>query len=77
MELDDSNSSIAKKVRNAQLNQYNYVIVLGDEEAASNQLAIRSRDDGKQWNETLETFVDRLKSEYPPGVPLPRPLKTK
>ena len=30
VEIDDSDSSISKKIRNAQINQFNYIVVTGE-----------------------------------------------
>ena len=42
--LDDSQESISKKVRNAQLTQTNYTLIIGDKELASKTITIRKRD---------------------------------
>ena len=44
VELDLSDSSLNKKVRNAQLKQFNYILVAGDEEMNSKTVDIRSRE---------------------------------
>ena len=43
VEVDDSSESVGKKVRNAQLDQVNYMITLGDKEVENHKLAVRTR----------------------------------
>jgi threonyl-tRNA synthetase len=32
VELDDSDASISKKIRNAQVSQFNYIVIVGKDE---------------------------------------------
>jgi threonyl-tRNA synthetase len=41
--IDDGNT-LQKRIRNAQVSQYNYMIVLGDEEEKAGTVSIRNRD---------------------------------
>ncbi|MCB1051907.1 MAG: threonine--tRNA ligase [Acidobacteria bacterium] len=43
-EVDLSNESVNKKVRNAQVDQVNYILVLGDKEMEENSYMVRTRD---------------------------------
>lgn len=47
VELDRSNHQLVKKIRNAHLLQYNYILVVGDKEIDSELIDVRSRD-GKE-----------------------------
>ncbi|XP_061838903.1 threonine--tRNA ligase 1, cytoplasmic [Nerophis lumbriciformis] len=44
---DDTSATLSKKIRSAQLAQYNYVLVVGDQERESGTVSVRSRG-GKQ-----------------------------
>ena len=44
VDLDHSSESVPKKVRNAQLDQANYILVVGDQEIESGKLAVRTRE---------------------------------
>jgi len=46
VEVDSSNERMQAKIRNAQLQKVNYMLVVGDKEAASDAVAVRSRDQG-------------------------------
>ena len=60
-ELDDSQETINKKVRNAQLAQVNYILVFGEKELKGD-LQVRTRDN-KVFGSTAEKFILDLKKE--------------
>jgi threonyl-tRNA synthetase len=67
IEVDDSSRTLKKKVREAQLAQYNYVLVVGPKEAENKTVTVRSRDDDKKQPtlsiaECLE-FFEQLKKD--------------
>lgn len=47
VDVDTSDRTIHKKVREAQLAQYNYILVVGEEEANTEQVSVRVRDQAK------------------------------
>ncbi|MEM4396815.1 MAG: threonine--tRNA ligase [Candidatus Woesearchaeota archaeon] len=53
--------TINKKVRNAELEKVNYILVIGEKDNEEN-LAIRNRD-GKVENKSLEEFINAMKEE--------------
>lgn len=68
VELDDRQESVGKKIRAAQLEQVPYMLVLGDKEIESNQVAVRHRDTGDLGVMGVDKFMKKLQSE-------PNPLK--
>ena len=63
VELDRSNAQLNKKIRNAQLDQWNFILVAGEEEAKEGQVDIRSRDNqrlGKMRIDQLVTYFQNL-----------------
>lgn len=60
--VDDSNNSIGKKVRAAELYKVPYVIVVGDKEAESGKIGVRIRKDlvGKGTDESKQFAVAEL-----------------
>ncbi|XP_030551074.1 threonine--tRNA ligase, mitochondrial 1 [Rhodamnia argentea] len=44
VDVDETDRKIQKKVREAQLAQYNYILVVGEEEANTGQVSVRVRD---------------------------------
>ncbi|MCL2694891.1 MAG: threonine--tRNA ligase [Clostridiales bacterium] len=62
-ETDLRNEKIGFKIREAQMQRVPYMLVLGDKEAESNLVAVRSRKDGDLGTMTLEDFAAKLKEE--------------
>lgn len=44
VELDKSNLTLNKKIRNHQIEQWNFILVAGEEEAATGTVDVRTRD---------------------------------
>ncbi len=63
VELDDSNESLGKKIRNAKVAKVPYLVVIGDQEVADKKLTIESRDKGKLENVKPEDFLTEIKKE--------------
>lgn len=61
--VDDSNHSIRKKVREAQLQQVNYMVILGDRELEEGKLSLRTRNNVLFGEREIEEFIDLLKRE--------------
>lgn len=61
--LDTSPESVSKKVRNAQLGQYNYILTLGDKEVENGTLNLRTRDNVVRGEMQWEPFIDLLTRE--------------
>lgn len=62
-EIDASNESIGKKVRQAQLDQVNYMLTIGDREVEHQSAALRTRDNVVHGEVDLDLFVKKLKHE--------------
>lgn len=60
--LDDSSESIPKKVRNAQQQYVNYIVVFGEKEQEGTQLQIRGRD-SKVFSSSVDAFCKRVVKE--------------
>ncbi|MEA1929383.1 MAG: threonine--tRNA ligase [Patescibacteria group bacterium] len=62
-ELDDSDESLGKKIRNWKLEKAPYAVVLGDKEVADKKLTIESRDGDDKENLSVDEFITKLKKE--------------
>jgi len=62
VELDSRGESINAKIRDAQIEKVNYMVILGDQEQQSKLLAVRNRQ-GKQTKLSLEKFIAQLRQE--------------
>ncbi len=64
--LDESNESLGKKIRNAELQKVPYSLVIGEKEAESKTVTIRARHTAEQATLKLEKFVESLAAENKP-----------
>ena len=63
VELDDSNETLGKKIRNGKTEKIPYLLVVGDEEVSAKTAAVESRDKGKVGALPLSDFLLRLQEE--------------
>ena len=63
VELDESNESLSKKIRNAKVQKIPYLIIIGDREKGSKKLTVEGRNDKKFENISTEEFLTKLKKE--------------
>lgn len=75
VDIDDSNESMNKKIRNAQLQQYNYMLTVGDKEQELRTLSLRTREGIIQSGLTLERFLAMIAKEREERM-LSSPFKT-
>jgi threonyl-tRNA synthetase len=75
-DADLSNTTMQKKVRAAQLSQYNYILVVGKEEMEKGTVNIRTRDNVVQGSKTIaellaefEKMMDDRTLDVELGVP--------
>ena len=60
-DIDDSNESMNKKIRNAQLLQINYMLTVGDKELENKTVSLRTRDNVVHGEIGLALFVSPSK----------------
>lgn len=61
-DIDDTNESVSKKIRNAQLLKANYMLTVGDSEEKNNTVSLRTRENLVVGEITLDKFIqDALK----------------
>ncbi|PIA31973.1 hypothetical protein AQUCO_04700086v1 [Aquilegia coerulea] len=63
VDVDGTDRKIQKKVREAQLAQYNYILVVGEAEANSGQVSVRVRDKEEHSVMTIEDLLKHFKKE--------------
>lgn len=61
--VDDSNESVSKKIRNAQLAQANYILTIGDQEVEHQTANLRTRDNVVHGEIQIEEFLKNIKNE--------------
>ncbi|XP_034548118.1 threonine--tRNA ligase 1, cytoplasmic [Notolabrus celidotus] len=57
----DPGCTLNKKIRNAQLAQYNFILVVGEKEMTSNTVNVRTRDNKVHGERSVEECIERLK----------------
>lgn len=63
IDVDASHESVNKKVRNAQLMQYNYILILGDKEMENQTINLRTRDNVVHGELALNVFLHKIEQE--------------
>ena len=61
VEIEESGRTLNKMIREAQLAQFNYILVVGNKEAETNSVAIRSRDNTILGVKTLDECIAMFK----------------
>lgn len=62
-EVDASQESMGKKVRNAQLMKVNYLLTVGDKEVENRTIALRTRDNVVHGEIDISNFLDKVVKE--------------
>ena len=62
-ELDDRNEKIGYKIREAQLEKVPYMLVIGEKEAESGAVSVRSRKEGDMGAKSLDDFLASILKE--------------
>lgn len=61
VDVQDSSKTLNKRIREAQLAGYNFILVVGDKEQDTQQVNIRTRDNQVHGAKSLVAFVDDVK----------------
>jgi threonyl-tRNA synthetase len=61
--LDDSNDWLNKKVRNAEINHVNYILVVGEQEMTDRSVAVRNYKTKEQTVMSIEEFTQMTQKE--------------
>ena len=62
-EFDERNEKIGKKIRDAQTERINYMVIVGEKEESDDVISVRSRDGEERSALKLDDFVAELKEE--------------
>ncbi|PQQ19872.1 hypothetical protein Pyn_25720 [Prunus yedoensis var. nudiflora] len=63
VDVDTSDKTIQKKVRQAQMAQYNYILVVGEEEVQNGQVSVRVTDKGDVTVMSMEGLLQHFKDQ--------------
>ncbi len=67
VELDTRSESVGKKIRDAELGRFPYMLVVGDREEEAGALAVRSHEDGELGTMAAADFASRVRAESAPA----------
>ena len=57
IDIDDSSNSLKKKVREGQLAQYNYILVVGEKEETNDSVAVRNRNNEMEGEKKIDEVI--------------------
>jgi threonyl-tRNA synthetase len=63
VKFDDSSDSLGKKIRNAETEHANYILVVGEAEMRSSSVAVRNYKTKWQSTEYIQDFIGRIQAE--------------
>ena len=63
VELNEKNESMGKKAREAQVQKFNYLVTVGENEKKAEKIAVRSRESKDIIEMDVDEFVEKLKDE--------------
>jgi threonyl-tRNA synthetase len=63
VEVDDRSEKIGYKIREGRLERVPYMLIVGEKEAESSTVSLRSRDVGDEGSVGIEEFIARVKKE--------------
>jgi threonyl-tRNA synthetase len=66
VDIDISSDKLGAKIRNARLQRYPYMLVVGSKEAEARTIGVRSRDAGELGSMTIDAFIARILAEAKP-----------
>jgi len=60
VDVEDSDKTLQKKIRDSQLAQYNYILVVGEEEAKDDAVNVRTRDNAVHGKKKTQEVIAEL-----------------
>jgi len=60
LEVDDSDESLGKKIRNAEMQKIPYMIIIGEKEIEGKNVTVRSKKDGDLGSMSIEDLINKL-----------------
>ncbi len=67
LEVDERSESVGRKIRDAELGRYPYMLVVGDREQEAGAVAVRSHSDGELGPMPAAEFAARVRAESEPS----------
>jgi threonyl-tRNA synthetase len=67
VEVDIDASTLGAKIRDAEMQKYPYMLIVGDKEQEAGQVAVRDREEGDLGPQDLDAFIETLHEQNMPG----------
>ena len=61
--MNDSGESLGKRIRTAQNQKINYMLIVGEKEMKSKSIAVRDREKGDLGAMKVEKFLEKIQKE--------------
>lgn len=68
LSVDDSRQTLGKKIRESQRQKVPYMLIIGDKDAESGTVGVRSREEGDLGAMTLPEFVELVQKQFDPSL---------
>lgn len=65
----DAGDTMNKKIRNAQLAQFNFILVVGEKERTSGTVNVRTRDNKVHGEYSIQNFIEKLNKQRDEFIP--------
>ncbi|CAI2358937.1 unnamed protein product [Moneuplotes crassus] len=62
-EIDSSNAKLPKKIKNAQLDQWNYMLIIGQKEVDAESVNVRARDGSRLGEMKVDDLLEKFEEE--------------
>jgi threonyl-tRNA synthetase len=62
--VDERSESVGKKIRDAELGRYPYMLVVGDKEVEGDAVSVRAHEEGELGQMSVKDFAARLEGVY-------------
>jgi len=62
-EIDESNETLGKKIRSAELQKIPYILVVGEKEKSAGTVSVRERGKGDQGSLSFSNFLEKIKKQ--------------
>ena len=66
--LDNRNETIGKKIREAELNKIPFMLIVGEQEAANENVAVRKHKEGDLGTLSIESLIEKVQKEISESI---------
>ena len=66
--LDNRNETIGKKIREAELNKIPFMLIIGEQEAANENVAVRKHKEGDLGTLSIESLIEKVQEEISESI---------